>query len=441
MGRVRRRYRPGGTTNGITADFTTQLSDKSLLKIGADFAYLHPVYNQPDPGFGVLATQVGGGDPLTANPAPSPGAPAPKCNSLGAWEFLDFLPNDANCPFGLGACGYLQQFFTKLPKVPQNLEQSVTNRQDFSLYIDDAYTFGPRLKIEPGLRLDGVNYRMPAPGVDPTTCTTLYLPTTWDTNVTSGCPKATFSVTKEMTQPRILQPRFAISYELGASDALRFSYGRSVEFPPLGQVDTMPRNTRPAYSAYNKIPSFDALANLFGSPGPATCGIPGFQVTCANYGDQLRWENQNTIEGVPLQPVKPELFDNYDFSYSHQFASGLALKLTPWYRRGYQGTASTQTPLLGPDGKPILNADGTPRYNPAVFTNKGTNKATGLEFLPDEGSGERTLGSVHSDVHQRIFQCHPAVLKRRLLPVHSGAVAAARQSIPGRIPIAVPDFA
>lgn len=362
----------GGTTNGITADFTKQLGDKNLLKVGADFAYLHPIYNQPDPGFGVLATQLGGGDPLTAS---NVGAG----DGLGAWEFLDFLPNDNNCPFGLGACGYLQQFFNKLPKVPQNLEQSVTNRQDWSLYIDDAYSFSSRFKVEPGLRLDAVNYRMPAPGVDPTTCTTLYLPATWNTSG-PGCPKATFNVTSDETQPRIVQPRLALSYELGSSDALRFSYGRSVEFPPLGQVDLY--DPPSAYAAYNKIPSFDALANVLGVPGQvASCGIPGFQVPCANYGDQLRWENQNTIEGVPLQPVKPELFDNYDFSYSHQFAGGLAMKITPWYRRGYQGTASVQSPLIGPDGKPIRNSDGSFRFLPPVVTNKGTSHATGLEFL------------------------------------------------------------
>jgi hypothetical protein len=38
-------------------------------------------------------------------------------------------------------------------------------------------------------------------------------------------------------------------------------------------------------------------------------------------------------------------------------------------------------PLLGPGGVPIRNPDGTYRFNPPVVTNKGTNHATGLEFL------------------------------------------------------------
>jgi hypothetical protein len=362
----------GGSTSGITADFTKQLGDKNLFKVGADFAYLHPMYNQPDPGYGMLSTLVGGGDPATVATTFQAG------DGLGAWEFLDFLPNDANCPVP-GACGYLSTYFPKgFPTVPQNLEQSITNRQDWSLYLDDSYTISSRFKIEPGLRLDAVNYRMPAPGVNPVTCTTLYVPKTWNTSG-PGCPKATFNVTSDETQPRIVEPRFAMSYELGSNDALRFSYGRSVEFPPLGQVDLyVPPQ---AYRPYWNIPSFDALGNALGVPGPASCGIPGFKVPCVSYGEQLLWENQNTLEGVPMQPVKPELFDNYDFSYSHQFTNGYSFKVTPWYRRGYQATASTQLPLLGPGGVPIRNPDGTYRFNPPVVTNKGTNHATGLEFL------------------------------------------------------------
>jgi hypothetical protein len=349
----------GGFTKGVTADMTTQLGDKNVLKFGADYAYLRPVYDQPGAGFGVLSTIFGGGD---------------ISSGLGAFEFLDFLPNNANCPFGLGVCGYLSAYLPSLPaRIPQNLEQSIATRQDFSLYIDDTISASSRLQIEPGLRFDGVNYRMPTPAVDPSTCTTLYLPATWNTSGT-GCPTATFNVTKDQTQPRIPEPRLAFSYELGGNDAVRASYGRSVEFPPLGQIDFY--DPPAAYSGYSKIPSNDT----FNGGGPASCGIVGFQVPCKNYGEQLLWENQNTIQGVPLQPVKPELFDNYDVSYSHQFHGGYAFKLTPWYRRGYQATASVQSPVLV-NGKPVPNGSGGFLFLPPVVTNKGSNRATGVEVL------------------------------------------------------------
>ena len=354
----------GGFTRGVTADLTSQLGDKNLLKLGADYAYLNPVYDQPGPGQGVESTLFGGGDSVTG---------------LGAFEFLDFLPNDANCPV-TGACGYLTPYLASLPaRVPQNLEQSIATRQDFSLYIDDTISATPKWQIEPGLRLDGANYRMPTPGVDPATCTTLYEPVTWNTNVSSGCPIATFNVTNDEIRPRIPEPRLATSYQLGNSDAIRFSYGRSVEFPPLGQVDLY--DPPAAYAGYSKIPSFDNLGLLFtGVTMPANCGISGFQVPCKNYGQQLYWENQNTFQGVPLQPVKPELFDNYDFSYSHQFQGGFAFKVTPWFRRGYDATASVQSPILV-NGQPVSNGAGGFQFYPPVVTNKGTNHATGVELL------------------------------------------------------------
>ena len=73
-----------------------------------------------------------------------------------------------------------------------------------------------------------------------------------------------------------------------------------------------------------------------------------------------------------MQPVKPELFDNYDFSYSHQFNSGYSFKITPWYRRGISGDGNgRRLLLLGPGGVPIRNPDGTRyRFHPPVVTNK-----------------------------------------------------------------------
>ncbi len=349
----------GGFENGVSLDLTKQLGDKNLLKVGGNFAYLLPVYDQPDQGYGVYSTIFGGGDP----------------SGLGAFEFADFLsPNDPNCPLGPGGCGYLAQFFPNgTPRVPANEEASISTRQDMSVFVDDTISPSSRLKINPGLRFDGANYRLPPAQVDPVTCTTLYLPATWNTSG-PGCPTATFNVTSAETQPRIVEPRLSGSYEMGDSNAIRVSYGRSVEFPPLGQIDLYVPPWY--YSAFSKIPSFDAL----NGGGPALCGIPGFQVPCKNYGEQLLWENQNTLEGVPLQPIKPELFDNYDFSFSHQFQGGFAAKLTPWYRRGYQATASVQSPRLGTNGQPLRNPDGSYQFLPPVVTNDGTNHATGIEF-------------------------------------------------------------
>ncbi len=361
----------GGFTNGVTADFQKQLSDQHLMKVGADYSYLHPVYDQPSNYFAMLSYLLGGGDPVTG---------------LGAWEFYDFMsPSNPDCA---ASCGYILSFFPNGIKIPDNLEQSVSNRQDFSLYANDTWSPNSAVKMDLGVRLDGANYRLPTPGIDPSTCTSLYLPDpgSWKPSTTGGCPTATFNnVSKAEIQPRIVEPRFAFSWQLGSNNDLRFSYGRSVEFPPLGQVDLY--DPLSYFHQFANIPSFDWLGSvLTGSPTPALCGIPGYQVTCKNYADQLLWENQNTIEGVPLQPVKPETFNNYDLSFEHQFSGGVSAKLTPWFRRGYDATAAVQSPVIV-NGKPVRLPDGSYQFNPATFTNLGVNRATGVELLvTKEGS-------------------------------------------------------
>lgn len=341
----------GGFSTGSQIEFTKQLSAKHLVKLGGSYAYLHPVYDQVSNNWGLESTIFSGNN-----------------------EIYDFLPNDANCPAPKGStCGYLAPYFPNgLPKVPNNIETSASNRQDFSLYVNDTFTPNTKLKLDVGMRMDGANYRLPAPGIDPATCDFLYLPQPGTYNPPSSkappgtCPTAKFNVTKDQTQPRIFEPVIAASYQLGARDAVRATYGRSVEFAPLGQIDFY--DPPGYYSGFNKVP---ATAN--------TCGIFGNQY-CANYGEQLYWDNQFNFQGIPLQPVKPEVFNNYDFSYSHQFASGLAFKITPFYRLAYDATASTQTPKIGPNGQPITNANGNVLYNPSVVTNLGSNRAAGIEL-------------------------------------------------------------
>ena len=347
----------GGFSTGGQVEFTKQLSQKHLLKLGGSYAYLHPVYDQVSNNWGLESTIFSG-------------------NS----EIYDFLPNDANCP--VTSCGYLAPYFPNgLPKVPNNIETSASNRQDFSLYVNDTFTPNTKLKLDLGMRMDGANYRLPAAKIDPNTCDFLYLPQPGTYNLPTQpapgsappgtvppgtCPTAKFGVTKDQTQPRIFEPVIATSYQLGTRDAIRATYGRSVEFAPLGQIDFyVPQGY---YSGFNKVP---ATAN--------TCGIFGNQY-CASYGEQLYWDNQNTFQGVPLQPVKPEVFNNFDFSYSHQFANGLAFKITPFYRLAYDATASSQTPKIGPNGQPITDVNGNVLYNPSVVTNLGSNKAAGIEL-------------------------------------------------------------
>lgn len=337
----------GGFSTGTQVEFTKQLSEKHLMKVGGSYAYLHPVYDQVSNNWGLEATIFSNG------------------------EYADFLPG-----------GYLSTYFPNgIPKVPNNIETSASNRQDFSLYFNDTFTPNKKLKFDIGLRMDAANYRLPTAGIDPRTCDFLYLPQPGTYNLPpqpapgsapagsvppGTCPTAKFNITNDQLKPRVFEPVVAASYQLGSRDSVRATYGRSVEFPPLGQIDFY---VPPGYySRFNKVP---ATAN--------TCGIFSNQY-CASYGEQLYWDNQNTFQGVPLQPVKPETFNNYDFSYAHQFGNGVGFKVTPFYRRAFDATASTQTPKLGPNGQPITDVSGNVLYNPAVVTNLGANRAAGIEL-------------------------------------------------------------
>lgn len=382
----------GGVTDGGNIDLTKQLSAQHLVKIGGSYKWLHPVYDQPWTTMGFW-------------------------NGVSAFTGIDdnaydFLPLGGGGGVGTG---YLAA--NGIPagtRMPDSYENSNTNRQDFGAYINDTWTPNDRLHVDVGARVDGANYKFNmGPGMN-ANCEFYYLPSSYATpgpaaagnpyGVPAGaniaypgnCGKPTFDVGRDKTNPRVVQPVLAVSWKLGNNDAVRASYGRSVEFVTLGGIDL---SASPAYytTMYGKIPSFSPdlwfsnwnALNGFGGPPPAYstapamyCGI--FSDTyCSNYGDELFWNNQHNVLGIPFQPVKPEVFTNYDFSYSHQFTrgflNGVEFKVTPWYRNVQDAFASAQTPrMVG--GKIVTDSNGNIVYNPPVQSNLGYSRANGIEM-------------------------------------------------------------
>ncbi len=376
----------GGSRSGLALDSTKQINSKNLVQFGGKYEFLKPIYDQVDPVDGVLAASGG----LIGS---SPG-----------YEVGDFVsPNSAYCPtsyiFGAGQCGYLWNNFkstggpnwslTGPGQIPRNNEQSVTDRQDASFYLLDQFSPSDRLKINAGLRVDSTNYQLPPlTGCNPTSgAENTSDPTSWY-NTAAECNYAPTgyhkdsqgqlypytTLTTSETHPVVPEPRLAFSYQLTKNDAIRAEFARSVELASLGDIDLM--NPVGIYSAYANVPSYNVFTN-----SPATyCGI--FQNgLCHNYAEQLRWDNQNLIEGVPIQPVQPETFTNWEGSYSHQFPDNISVKLTPFYRRGYNQLALVDEPRINPaTGQPLLAPDGSYEFGPSTETNLGTSKTTGLEF-------------------------------------------------------------
>jgi hypothetical protein len=388
----------GGRRSGGKLDLVKQLSDKNLLKVGAMYQYLTPVYDQVAPNYGIYNTSFFGSN----------------------FEFPDFIPR-ASCPNDYGgpgspACGYIYQFgnVTSPQTIPNSYENTSTYRNDWAAYIDDTWSPNDKLKIEGGLRIDAVNYQIPTPSIDPATCTSLYLPqyatnpdgtlqTTPSTNpntqtfytntvtnkpaVTAAgtCPVATFpQYNNRSKKPVVPEPILAATYRLGSNDSLRASWGRSVEFPNLASVDW---TANPAYfggpnGAYFKIPGYGA-----------NCGANGDQA-CVNYAEQLYWENaQVTVSPVPVQPLRPVVYTNADFSWEHQFTRGflnqVSFKVTPWYRKAHDQIAQVQT-VKTSGGVPVLDPiTGSPVFNPPVGNNLGLNEADGVEM---QFTKEQTYG-------------------------------------------------
>ncbi len=392
----------GGFNSGLKVDLTKQIGDKNLVKVGGMFKYLIPVFDAPYPDYyGVIANLMSGQNTRVSSANGSPAlfsAPA---------EFQDFIPQ-SQCPYlPVTNCGYIYNFpgVTSPQKIPTAYENTSVTRNDYSAYIDDTWSPNDRLKLEAGLRLDIANYQMANPSIDPATCTSLYLPqyltnpdgtlqTTPSTNpntvttyrnpvngqimttAAGTCPAAVFpQFTNQSHRPLIPEPVVSFTYRLGSNDSIRASWGRSVEFPFISIVDA---TANPRY---------------FGGPNGAFFNIPGYgnncgtlaDQHCVNYAEQLYWDNAQGFAGsVPLQPIRPTVFVNADFSWEHQFTrgfmNGVSFKVTPWYRKAQDEWALVSTPkIVG--GVQLTNPiTGALIFNPSVANNLGKNQADGVEM-------------------------------------------------------------
>ncbi|HET9029668.1 MAG TPA: carboxypeptidase-like regulatory domain-containing protein, partial [Candidatus Aquilonibacter sp.] len=343
----------GGFQDGIKLNLTKEFSEKNLLKVGFNYAFLRPVYDQQEYTYGFLQTIPG----LFGN--------------SGNAEYADFIPG--------GIVSNAVNGGTATVRMPYSYEPSDTVRQLFGFGINDTITPNDKWKIDLGLRVDGTNDKIGhGVGVDPNTCFFYYQPV--DQGVPAGgvrspgnCGSPTFNVGNAQLQPRVLEPTIAVNYRLGRNDSLRASYGRSTEFLPLGGIDHWGGAAYYAGLPYANLSTAGSYAgvNLYGG-AVTNCGLL-HDTVCPNYGSMLYWDNQSAL-GVPFQPVKPETFVNADISWSHQFTKGILrgteFKLTPWYRKGYDVFAATQSPVIV-NGKPLTSPSGAVVFNPPVQSNQG----------------------------------------------------------------------
>ena len=106
------------------------------------------------------------------------------------------------------------------------------------------------------------------------------------------------------------------------------------------------------------------------------CGPLANQL-CANYADQLYWLTRDYRFGSSTleAPLVGATFTNIDLSWAHEFRDGSAMKITPFYRRGYNVIEQTAQ-IIG-----FNYQTGSPVFGDVAYSNLGIQKATGIEAL------------------------------------------------------------
>ncbi|HEX3466851.1 MAG TPA: TonB-dependent receptor [Candidatus Elarobacter sp.] len=331
----------GGQRTGFAADFTKQVGTKHLLGFGAKYEFVHPIDSFQSASLGAIAVTFD--------------------NATDIYDFMpgQYLPTYLGLPAGAGV------------RVPDYNQSPTANRHDLGYYIQDQFQATDKLKITAGVRLDSSSFDYPT---NPLTggynvpggySSGLFLPIA--TGTTGGIPDPTKDVyaSNLYRTSSTLQPRFGFAYQFNPRNSITFNYGRSVELPPIAFVDE--RLPRSQYAGFAGIPSD---ANV--------CG-PTADRVCRDYADQIYWDNQNVLGGVPIQPAQPSTFNNFDMSLQHDFGNGLSAKVTPFYRRGYNVLAQFSTPLVI-NGVQQFDINGNPLQNAPVTSNLGTSYTTGVEF-------------------------------------------------------------
>ncbi|HEV3154460.1 MAG TPA: carboxypeptidase-like regulatory domain-containing protein [Candidatus Baltobacteraceae bacterium] len=316
------------------------------------------------------------------------------CPSIPSTLYAQF---NANIPAQPGSC-YIYSYMLahglwngigSLPRIPtQGLDYHHAIFHESGIGLRDQWTVSPRLHLDYGLRLDADNLDW---GFNPYNSSSTALSNPSDVNPAG--------LTNTYLRPRILQPRFAASYQLGSNDAVRFSYGRSVEFF-FAQTAGTPFDLSNVPSFFFQMPAKDSNAvPTCGSgwnPTHPASGLPppnggaGNLFKCTNYANSLYWLGDQFFDAPDLGGgVAPPIYNNWDLQWSHQFTGGIAngfgMKLTGFFRRGYQ--VEENTLLANGPPNPI-----TGQTSASVFStrNNGVEKTSGLEFMltsPDRPTG------------------------------------------------------
>jgi len=368
----------GGNRTGGNFELSRQLSDKHLVTVSGNYSFNTPISDIIAPYIGVFDIGPNSIDFLRP---PNPNMP------------VNAVSNP--CPVANGC--YLQQFFYAqggTPRIPPVDLRYNFPQQQFGFGIRDQYQVNTRLRLDFGIREDGVNQHIDN-----------LANYNERTTPNPANPLAPYISNFSFIQfPRFTEPRVGASYRLTPHDSMAATYGQSIILEEPGNLAS-PENAD-AYRAFANVPvnpnwmptgnpftgvtslggmntavgNDNCFFNLYSHVDPVTKAVI-LGRPCRSYAEVLYAANDAFFPEV--SPVQPGLFSNYDFNYSHQFANGAAFKIAPFYRKGVDVLAVT-APLV------FVPSSGT--YSPGSSTNQsvGVSTTSGIDFqftLPDRPRG------------------------------------------------------
>jgi hypothetical protein len=344
----------GGTRTGGQIDVTTQIGSKNLFKYGGIYQFVVPYGNRYDftsytafttPPFIVTYAIT---HPLQPLPLPyTYQGLLPNNNPVAQLGLEQDFFSPAFCAaINLRSnCGYLSSYFPGGVRFPFEEDVATVAQQQYGAYLQDTIDMSSRWKSELGLRLDGYNFQIPQQ---------------------AGAPASIPAVEHQ----RLYEPHFDTSYSPDPRDTFRIGFGHTLAMPlpSLLGADV----SRAPYAAFENIPSYD---NSTGQPAQY-CG-PHANQLCGNYADQLYWLTRDYRFGSSTleAPLVGATFTNIDVSWAHEFRDGAAMKITPFYRRGYNVVEQTAQ-ILG-----FNYQTGSPVFGDVAYSNLGIQRATGIEAL------------------------------------------------------------
>ena len=333
---------------GEAFDYTNQISSRNELSLGADGGAYTTNYWIDFPSF---------------EPTYEP------LEDLGCPQVAGLLTNDFTNTPGAGGC-YIAPYNTAINAAYGLTLPTTSALAPLSTYVDNAgYSNAPvhkwdiwakdrwqpneRFTMTYGLRWDQEVVGFPSDAALQNT--TYYFNDAGDVVTVPGSP-----IGADVTRPQQISPRLAATYQTSPRDTFRMSYGKNIEFVPLSALQT-------TYQPSPSLQSCDIASGCF-------LPLPGYGTTnhVTNLYQQVLLD-LTTHDFAQYTPVLPQTAINYDFSWEHDFGAGIELRLTPYYRKGFNYVVGNQ-PLL------FTLPSGTPVFGPSKEENAGINENTGVEF-------------------------------------------------------------